>query len=34
MIIAIIAPYVLIAAAIYGAWIGLQELKKIREKNK
>ena len=32
--IEIIAPYVLIAGAIYGIWIGLGELKKIRDKRR
>ena len=32
--IQILAPYVLIAGAIYGIWIGLGELKKIWEKRR
>lgn len=32
MLIAIIAPYVLIAGAIYGVWIGVQELKKEKKR--
>lgn len=32
MLIAIIAPYVLVAGAIYGILIGLQELKKEKKR--